>query len=116
MRRLLLILFILALPLQFTWGAAARYCTHETGDSVSHVGHHSHVHKTAVADTGSAEPLANSDDPDCGYCHLGCAQPLASSAPSVMVTSESVYVPPESVPNSYRVPDWIERPNWSLAV
>ncbi len=116
MRRLLLILFIFTLPLQFAWGAAASYCTHEKDDRVSHVGHHSHVHQSAVSDTGSAEPLANGDDPDCGYCHLGCAQPLASSVPRVTVDSESVYVPPQVVPNSYRVPDLIERPNWSFAV
>lgn len=115
-RRLLIILFILALPLQFTWGATARYCTHEKGDSVSHVGHHSHVHQAAVSDTDTAALFAVGDDPDCGYCHLGCAQPLASSTPNITMPSASVYIPPEPVPNSYRAPDWIERPNWSLAI
>lgn len=118
MRRLLLIFFIFTLPLQFSWGAAARYCAHETGDSVSHVGHHSHVHKAAVSDSGSAAALTDGDgsDPDCAICHLSCAQPLVSSAPQVKVSSEPVYFAPETVPNRYRVPGVIERPKWVLAI
>ncbi|MBU0588332.1 MAG: DUF2946 family protein [Gammaproteobacteria bacterium] len=114
MRRLLLILFLLALPLQFTWGAAARYCSHETVDSVSHFGHHSHVHQTAVSD--SAEPLASGDDTDCGYCHLACAQPLICTNASVSLRTESAYILPTPGLNRFRVPDVIDRPNWSLAI
>lgn len=32
MRRYLIISFIVFLPFQFAWGAAARYCVHEKGE------------------------------------------------------------------------------------
>lgn len=116
MHRILLILFILALPFQFTWGAAASYCAHEKGDSVSHVGHHSHMHETTAADTGSAEPLAEGGDLDCSYCHLGCAHALASETSRVSLITASVYIPSVHEPDRDRVPDPIERPNWFLAI
>ena len=114
-RKLWLVFFILLLPFQFTWSAAAGYCSHETGATVSHVGHHSHVHNAAdvVADAGA--PLASGDDLDCGYCHLGCAQPLTRTVSVLSVTQASVYVRPEPSPSSSHVPDWIDRPNWFLA-
>ena len=106
---------MLALPIQFTWSAAARYCSHETGAAVSHVGHHSHVHKAVVAHTDAGAPLASGDDADCGYCHSACAQPLTSQALAVSVTLGAVYLSPQLLPNSFHVPDCIDRPNWSLA-
>ena len=116
MRRFLLIFFIFALPLQFSWGASARYCTHEEAASVSHFGHHAHVHKAAASDTSAAANLSGSDDADCGYCHLGCSSPLAQSAPGLKLAPEAAFVVTEPVSNRYRVPESIDRPNWLLAV
>ena len=116
MRRFLLIFFIFALPLQFTWGASARYCAHETAVSVSHFGHHAHVHKAAATECGNGASQSGYDDADCGYCHMGCAQPLPSTALSLPIATQSIYIPPETPPLRFRVPDLIERPNWSLAV
>ena len=116
MRRFLLIFFIFALPLQFTWGASARYCTHESAASVSHFGHHAHVHKAVPSDCGKAASQAGYDDADCGYCHLGCASPLTQSASSLSLVPEAGYVTTEPVSNRYRIPDSIDRPNWLLAV
>lgn len=43
-KKLLIILMLLALPLQFTWAAAAAYCQHEkTTAAEAHFGHHKHL-------------------------------------------------------------------------
>ena len=112
--KLLLLLFVLLMPLQFAWAASARYCTHETGGNVSHPGHH--VHRAAAAEKASDDLQSNADDPDCGFCHLSCAQPLASSAPRVSLNAQSVDIPPAPVFHRYRTPEVIERPNWFLAI
>lgn len=115
-RRYLIIFFVVFLPLQFAWGAAARYCVHEKSDQISHFGHHAHVHKQASAETALKAAVGGTDDLDCSYCHMGCAQPLTSNGLSVPVMLQSVYVPREPLPTRFRVPDLIEHPNWSLAV
>ena len=116
MRRFLLIFFIFALPLQFTWGASARYCTHERAASVSHFGHHAHVHKVAASECNKADSQSGFDDADCGYCHLGCSSPLAQSAPSLSLAPKAGFAITEPVSSRYRIPDSIDRPNWLLAV
>lgn len=116
MRRFLILLFMFALPLQFAYGAAARYCGHEKGANVSHFGHHAHVHQTDSPDIGSLASLGDGEDPDCDYCHLGCAQPLISITTSISVKSESTVVPFDPRWTRHRAPSEIERPNWSLAV
>lgn len=116
MRRYLIIFFIVFLPFQFAWGAAASYCTHENSDKVSHFGHHAHVHKVTGGKASSAASLAGGSDPDCGYCHSGVPQPPPSTALNLPVAIPSIYIPPETLPKRFRVPDLIERPNWSLAV
>jgi hypothetical protein len=114
-RRCLIIFFIVFLPLQFAWVAAAPYCGHEKVDKVSHFGHHARVHKAATADTKPASLLAG-DDLDCDYCHIGCAQALPSNVQNLFVASHSVYVPREPFPARFGVPELIDRPNWSFAV
>lgn len=115
MRRLLILLFVFALPLQFTYGAAARYCAHERVAAVSHFGHHAHVHQKADGDTGSTVLSVDGNDPDCDYCHLGCVQPLTNSQPSLALESQPVFVSFEPGPTRLWVPAGIDRPNWSLA-
>lgn len=113
MRRFLLILFLVVLPLQFAWGAAARYCTHENSPTAKHFGHHAHVHQ-AAAESESSSP-AQADDADCDYCHLGCAQPLASSAPVIRGKPASIRIEAEPAPPWHRSTSVIDKPNWLLA-
>lgn len=76
MRRLLIIVLMFVLPLQWSWAAAASVCAHETDVTVSHFGHHQHEHQSA-----SFNEAADKDDDatmgyhaDCGVCHgLGTA-------------------------------------------
>ena len=114
-RRTLVIFFIVFLPFQFAWGAAASYCTHEKNEKVSHFGHHAHVHKVSAQNDEAAVSFADGCDPDCGYCHSGYAQPLPSTTLSLAIATASVYSPPEALRTRFRAPNLIERPNWSLA-
>jgi len=82
-RRLILLFFMVLLPLQWSWAAAARVCQHEAGGG--HFGHHVHTHTHAHALDAAEdaaeeaeEEAANSADtpssslqehPDCPSCH-----------------------------------------------
>lgn len=72
MTRLLLIVLMLVLPVQWTWAAAASVCSHEETVESTHFGHHEHAHQGPSAtddavDDGQAGSLAA--HPDCGVCH-----------------------------------------------
>lgn len=45
MRRCLVLVLLLWLPLQFSWAAAAGYCGHEQRKGAAHFGHHAHQHR-----------------------------------------------------------------------
>ncbi|MRD47528.1 hypothetical protein GHT07_09580 [Caenimonas koreensis DSM 17982] len=112
MRRLVLIFFVVLLPLQFAWGAAARYCGHESAPTAQHFGHHAHVHHGTTDSTKATPALA--DDADCDYCHLGCAQPLSSSAAVLSAEPTSIRIDLEPSPSRQREASVIDRPNWFL--
>jgi len=83
MYRLVALLLALLLPLQFTWGAAAAYCQHETSvQTAKHIGHHAHEHK---ADEGAKKPASVklTVDNDCTACHATCSA-VACEAPASM--------------------------------
>lgn len=123
MRRWLSILLLVLMPLQFTWGAAAAYCEHETSSEARHFGHHEHAHadggqqaqgkKPAPGD--KLKPAKSGLDSDCGACHLSAAKPvsvtsLALAAPVAQILrglGQQVF--------STRAPDHPERPNWRIA-
>lgn len=75
--RLLAIVLLALLPLQFSWAAVASYCAHEV-DGTGHFGHHTHHHHHGAGAPG-VDPAADDDaspdkaaDPvgvDCGHCH-----------------------------------------------
>jgi len=70
MKRLLLLLLTLLLPLQFSWAALSPYCgdEHETvAAHALHDGHggHHHADVHAAADTPDDRDAAA----DCGHCH-----------------------------------------------
>ena len=115
MRRYLIIFFIVFLPLQFAWGAAARYCVHEKADKVSHFGHHAHVHTVSVPEIALTGDMGGTDDPDCNYCHLSCAQPLPSNGLDFSAVFPAIFEPPDPLLTQYWLPDTIERPNWTVA-
>jgi hypothetical protein len=77
MRRLLAIIVLLALPLQWSFAAVAVYCQHETAPAAKlHLGHHERpaIDRSVVPDkSNSGIP----GDSDCPMCHLLCASAVA---------------------------------------
>jgi len=83
MRRFLIILFALLLPLQLAWAGAAAYCGHEAAGAASkHFGHHTHPHKDfAAAGQGeSSGKTVKLPDLDCAVCHFAGSHGLVSEA------------------------------------
>ncbi|MFG6458110.1 cation efflux protein, CzcI family [Roseateles sp. BYS96W] len=110
MARLLLIVLALLLPLQFSWGAVAGYCQHETTPpEARHVGHHAHEHPAEKA----AKPSAGKADADCGDCHAASLTGLPTPASPTLAWAARE-APPAARPHRYpsapqRAPD---RPQW----
>jgi hypothetical protein len=99
--RILIIVLLALLPLQFSWAAVASYCAHESMVAARHLGHYDHqrgISAGSIVDQ-AADRVANSEsitdvaadlqgdeapdltDLDCGHCHGYCgAMPTVSSA------------------------------------
>lgn len=121
MRRWLSILFLVMLPFQFSWAAAASYCQHETGKLASHFGHHEHKHQGAKVKSGAPErsdavnKLGALDD-DCALCHLGCEAPIAASHVVDIVRPIQVHDLRPVLEFESHVSGVPQRPDCSLAV
>lgn len=121
MRRLVLILLMFVLPLQFSWAAVAGVCEIEAsagalGAIGYHVHEHDHEHAQPKAD-GSQQDTLNADvDRDCGPCHghsHGSAAMLGLPLVHVAQTSDRYgWHTPPSLPDP--VPDELLRPPLSL--
>jgi cytochrome c553 len=115
-KKLLLILLLTILPLQYSWAAAAVYCQHGQEHS-KHFGHHGHQHQAqAKVDDNSGDGSSIKLHADCVTCHGGTvgimAMPFESQAYKPSVTSN---VANTRFPVS-PLPPRPERPKWSLAV
>ena len=124
-RRLLAIVLLALLPLQFSWAAVAPYCEHEITET-GHFGHHLHHHQhhadassvtAPVADPG-AIPEALGDKASaavgdgCGHCHGYCSvmptpQAGLPDAPSTARPGGAV-----SEGGNAHPPSRPERPQW----
>ena len=79
MRKLVTILFLLILPLQWTSAAVAAYCQHEQdGKAQQHVGHHAHEHQASTT-PADGDPGNSDFDADCPSCHAHFAQAVIDS-------------------------------------
>jgi len=118
MRRLLVVLMLVILPLQFSWAAAATYCRYETsGAAVRHFGHHEHKHASSSAQVakGTKAKLLNGSDCDCGFCHLSAAivpAPLIQVA-SPLSGAALLFIEPSY---SLNIPSGPERPARGIVV
>lgn len=120
-RRLLTLLMLIILPLQFAYAVAAMYCQHESGQGASHFGHHAHVHdegdhhggSVAKAEKKSTEQKGKlSVDNDCSGCHLSKPELLAEPVKVPELRPESAS--PSGAMVAYRSadPHRLERPSW----
>lgn len=125
MRRWLLTLLLVLLPLQSVWAEAAAYCRHERGaanglsmlSAERHWGHHEHQHGSAApaADADDASALLAGADVDCNVCHAGgaVAVPLWQPAPALHgVGSHPLRHTPTLPTRALAPPD---KPNWAAA-
>lgn len=114
-RRVIFILLLAILPVQFTWAAATAYCRHESGEATKHFGHHEHQHHATKDGESKGGKAASSSlaDSDCSVCQLGAAQPVPSSAANIPVTGTA---PPRfalSARYESHIPSGPERPDRS---
>ncbi len=111
MRRSLVLLFALLLPLQFAWGVAAAYCQHEssTSQGAAHFGHHEHVHKGELKKAAGVKLVV---DNDCGVCHGSTAAVpnLAVALDAIPATEEAVSSLTRGHPSAPGGPP--DRPQW----
>jgi hypothetical protein len=111
-KKLLLILLLIALPYQFAWAAAAAYCDHEKPHPV-HFGHHVHHHQAQEEKSDKNNKLPKFDS-DCGYCHLSCHATPLPALPSVNIPN--AVAPPDLPSPSYYsyYPEGLQRPDQAL--
>jgi len=111
-KKYLLILLMLILPVQYAWSAAAVYCQHEQ-KSPFHFGHHAHQHK-ASSDEHGGHGKVNSADTDCEYCHMfshAFFVPFDARSTAPLAVN---YAAPASIPYTSHIPRRPPRPNWLL--
>ena len=92
MRKLVALLFLLILPLQWTTTAVAAYCLHETdAPAQQHMGHHAHEHQASAAQTDSDPGNSDFDasfDSDCPSCHAHFAQAVIEADSPMLPASQ----------------------------
>lgn len=110
MKRLVLVLMALLLPLQLSWAAVGEYCPHESvPQGAQHFGHHEHVHKA----DGKHDAGKKLFDGDCSFCHAGVPAGLTSPAPRVPAVSVArVQVAPVEDTHPSALPRAPDRPQW----
>jgi hypothetical protein len=97
MRRLILSILMLLLPLQWSAAAVAEYCLHEKAPPAQqHLGHHAHEHKADAGRDDSGNKSGKTFDNDCASCLAQCFHAVARSVDSPSVLSStggsSVYI------------------------
>ncbi len=113
MRKLIAILVICILPIQWSFAAVAEYCQHEVGVAAqNHLGHHAHEHVDKHVDESQEGKSKKSamNDVDCpACCHSTGATIFTLSAATIPRNSaEPVTFHFQRIP--YRSPDNPFRP------
>lgn len=112
MKKLLLILLLTILPIQYSWSVAAVYCQHEPV-KVSHFGHHGHEHQ-ALSDDGADKSKPSKAHADCEVCHHAVQASVPAADAPLMAAAARAYAP--SLPAQYlsHISEGPPRPNWLL--
>jgi hypothetical protein len=111
-KKLLLILLMLILPVQYTWSAAAVYCQHEK-NSPFHFGHHAHQHKVK-SDEPSEHGKVKNADADCEYCHFFSHAFFIPFDAKPSIAPELKHFEHRSITYTSHIPRRPPRPNWLL--
>ncbi|WP_332856617.1 hypothetical protein [Duganella sp. S19_KUP01_CR8] len=112
MKKILLILLLTILPIQYAWSMAAVYCQHEPA-KVTHFGHHGHQHQ-AQSDDGADQGKPAKVHSDCEVCHHAVQASLPGGVAPVPAVAPGGHAPP--LPSQYlsHISDRPARPNWLL--
>jgi hypothetical protein len=113
-KKILLILLLTILPIQYSWSVAAVYCQHEPA-KVTHFGHHGHQHQAQAgdgADTDHGKPAKVHSD--CEVCHHAVQASVPGGGALTVPAERGVYA--SLAPPSYLsfISDGPQRPNWRL--
>lgn len=113
MRRFLITLLLVLLPLQSVWATAAAYCGHVAGPHQVHFGHHNgHQHDASVDKKHTNDKASGGLDNDATHCHGAVTAVLMSPlALPVLASAE----PPARHPEAKRQAPALsppERPQW----
>ncbi len=107
MRKILIILALLALSIQTSYATVSAYCQEERA-AASHVSHHEHEEPANIASASDS----TSYDSDCGVCHLAHSPALHSTFTISIATTIFHY---EDARVEFLVnisPPPPEKPNW----
>ncbi|WP_404299887.1 hypothetical protein [Alicycliphilus denitrificans] len=113
MRRLLLVLLLVFIPLQSVWAAAAAYCSHEAAPSAVHFGHHVHQHHGDDDGDKAGTSLAKTAlDMDCHACHSMANALHQDASATPLWVQDMQLAPPLRFTLPTPSPQRPERPNW----
>ena len=124
MKKILLILLLTILPIQYAWSMAAVYCGHEQMSeqgTTTHFGHHGHQHQAQAGDDTDDGQTAESKSQSKSQSHGDCEVCHHAVQASVLDDNE---VAAPAVTKAYAVPSHFQylsyiaegppRPNWLL--
>lgn len=109
MKRLVLIVLLCMVPLQFAWAAAGAYCAHEEGRAAQHFGHHAHQHEGGAQAKADAAKLPAADA-DCDVCHHLFAGAIDSAPAAPGLPQRAPHLRVDIHPYVSHIPDLVPRP------
>jgi hypothetical protein len=109
-KKLILILLLVFVPLQFAWAAAGAYCQHEQGMSSFHFGHHAHSHE-GKPDAADSKTKSSKVHLDCHSCHATASAILVDATTLTLLPSVLEYFEPRPISYSSFIPDGPRRPD-----
>jgi len=112
MKRYLVMLLLVLLPLQFSWAAAGAYCAHEEA-AAPHFGHHVHKHDKANDDIKHEAKKVQADT-DCDYCHHVPTSVIFLAYPALGQPGLTAHIRYDGPCFVSHIPDLIPRPDWQV--
>jgi cytochrome c553 len=111
-KKILLILLLTILPIQYSWSVAAVYCQHESV-KVAHFGHHGHVHES-LSDEGADKSKPSKAHADCEVCHHAVQASVPAADGPVPAAGARIYASPQPTRYLSHISEGPPRPNWPL--
>jgi hypothetical protein len=112
-KKLLLILLLTILPIQYSWSMAAVYCQHEPA-KVSHFGHHGHQHQAQADDGADHQGKPGKVHSDCEVCHHAVQASVPAADGVAVAADTSWYAEPSLFSYLSYISDGPSRPDWVL--